>query len=133
PNFRRPRPIGCIHIGADRETTFLHRIRYELHSVSVQGYATFRQQLGLGVSQMKGVRGLVVFFEDGQQREFKLTNETWQFVFCLMKWIALFYPDHEKIELLRAEKWAALTAGRPHAERHMTAPIEKSRRPRTAA
>jgi len=76
---------------------------------------------------------LVVFFEDGQQREFKLTNETWQFVFCLMKWIALFYPDHEKIELLRAEKVAALTAARPHAERHMTAPIEKSRRPRTAA
>ena len=51
---------------------------------------------------MKGVTGLVVVFEDGRRHEFKLKKDTkWQFVFCLLKWIELFYPDHEKIELMR--------------------------------
>jgi hypothetical protein len=54
---------------------------------------------------MKGVRGIVVVFKDGRQREFKLKKKTkWQFVFCLLKWIAYFYPDYEKIELMRRQK-----------------------------
>jgi hypothetical protein len=66
------------------------------------GAPLFKQQLGQGVSQMKGVRGLVVVFKDGRRREFKLKKETkWQFVFSLLKWIVYFYPDHEKIELMR--------------------------------
>jgi hypothetical protein len=83
---------------------FLPRIRYELQSLLL-----FRRQfceketaLGQGISQMKGTKGLVVVFKDGRRHEFKLKKETkWQYVFCLLKWIELFYPDHEKIELMR--------------------------------
>jgi hypothetical protein len=51
---------------------------------------------------MKGTKGLIVVFKDGRRQEFKLKKETkWQYVFCLLKWIELFYPDHGKIELMR--------------------------------
>jgi len=54
---------------------------------------------------MKGARGLVVIFKDGRRHEFNLKKETtWQYVFYLLKWIALFYPDHEKVELMRKEQ-----------------------------
>ena len=78
---------------------------------------------------MKAVTGLVVTFKEGRQREFKLTKEAnWQFVFCL-KWVALFYPDHENIELMRkgAAPGAILKARRsqvvPHSqsEHHQSA------------
>jgi len=60
---------------------------------------------------MKGVRGLVVVFKDGRRQEFKLKKETkWQFVFCLMKWIEYFYPDHEKIELMRGKSKQVLAS-----------------------
>jgi hypothetical protein len=70
--------------------------------MNYRGCATFQTTIRQGVSQMKGVRGLVVVFKDGRRREFKLKKETkWQFVFSLLKWIVYFYPDHEKIELMR--------------------------------
>jgi len=55
-----------------------------------------------GISQKKGAKGLVVTFKDGRRQEFKLNKKTkWQYLFFLLKWIELFYPDHEKIELIR--------------------------------
>ena len=61
---------------------------------------------------MMGARGLVVIFKDGRRHEFNLKKETtWQYVFYLLKWIALFYPDHEKIELMRKEQGPAHDRG----------------------
>jgi hypothetical protein len=67
------------------------------------GAPLFKQQLGQGVSQMKGVRGLVVVFKDGRRREFKLKKETkWQFVFSLLKWIVYFILITKKLNLCEA-------------------------------
>jgi hypothetical protein len=100
--------------------TFLPRIRYELQDLP--GRPLFRKQFcekettfGQGVAQMKGVRGLVVVFKDGRRHEFNLKKETtWQYVFYLLKWIALFYPDHEKIELMQKEQGHGSSLGVLH-------------------